>query len=432
MMGEADKFTDTVTLDIKATWLDLFEPYQYISSPKQPVPNHEELNWWIHCYPNGANGDCRGKVGVAVFTSDGNFELSVVFTIQNTDITTGNFTKQCDGPFSQAANAFTTHNQLELLAEDVFQDGTFVIQCDVVFNFSCEAVLNNLKLIEKPKSFEDNCIVKIDRDMLTFKPGRQAKTKKQVINGITWWIVYQPNGETEDDQHYVGVYFHVFGGPIITNFTCSMIMDGVKLEKTGIVRLTDDRGEGFRFVSHKQFLLAVDEEDNVDIKCHVTFYQFPAVTITATNKTETPAPTVASKSSSDHSHVCQDTISISMLDIMLDNTANGDFDTTPMTPVKGSDKHQWRLQVFPAGDFPRAEGYVSLYLDALTTEVKPVQCSGVVKIDGTNFEKKFSFAVEDGNVTGFPKLISHDKLKMLNCVSEGAIKFVCEANFETG
>uniref|UniRef100_A0A7E4VPI0 MATH domain-containing protein n=1 Tax=Panagrellus redivivus TaxID=6233 RepID=A0A7E4VPI0_PANRE len=416
------EFEDTETLSIEAEWLNIFEPGQCVVSARRPVPRCKNLYWWIECYPNGETLELKQYVSVFVCTSTGGFEFKKVITVLRSDVKCQS-TKFCPKNTSGGWKKCISHEKLVLA--DTIKDGVFTIKCDVIFKVP-NGTIDNLK---KSESFEDSCIIKFNRKLIeTYKPGQKIIEEKRTVNGITWWNHYYPCGETEDDKGYVSVFFHVSGGPIVLDRRYAMSINGVHVKYSSHSEFEETGNIGYlHCYTHEQCQLADHKNDIIEIVCKAIFTKpgLPTlpiyVQITPPEKVEAPLKKQSVK----------DSITAMMVDYQLDHNDVGEFDSTPKTFINGSDKHQWRLLYYPAGDNPRSKGHISLFLEVSTTETKTVTLSGVIKIVGTTFEKTFNMIVETDSISAFPKLISHEELRQIGGIIDEKVAIVCEGTFNT-
>uniref|UniRef100_A0A7E4WD46 MATH domain-containing protein n=1 Tax=Panagrellus redivivus TaxID=6233 RepID=A0A7E4WD46_PANRE len=116
----------------------------------------------------------------------------------------------------------------------------------------------------------------------------------------------------------------------------------------------------------------------------------------------------------------KNSITVTMVDYQLDHNDIGEFDSSPKTFVKGSDKHEWRLQWFPAGYCTRAKEHISLFVEASTPEKKTVTLS-----------ETFNMIVETDSSCAFQKLISHEELRRIGGIVDEKVTIVCEGTFNT-
>uniref|UniRef100_A0A7E4UTS0 MATH domain-containing protein n=1 Tax=Panagrellus redivivus TaxID=6233 RepID=A0A7E4UTS0_PANRE len=409
------EFEDTDTLSIDAEWLTLFEPGQSILSPRRRVPRCKNLDWWIECNPNGDTKAERNYVSVFICASAVGYELTKSVTVKRSDV------KYQSNKISEGFNKCISHDKLKL--GDTIKDGIFAIKCDVMFKVPLETI----ETIKKLERITDSCIIKFDRKKIdTLIPGNNIVEQKRTVDGFTWWIDYFPCGNIQNDKGFVSLFFHITGGPVTVKFTCAMSVDGVPIvQNPGFTDYgKSEKGKGFRqCFSHKQVKLADHKNDIIDIVCETVFIKPAEPTLPVTMQQNVEAP--LKKQS------VNDSITVTMVDYQLDHNEVGEFDSTPKAFVNGSDKHQWRLLCFPAGDTPRSKGHISLIVEASTTETKTVTLSGVIRIVGTTFEKKFNTIVETDSVSAFPKFISHEELRRIGGIVNGNVTIVCEGTFHT-
>uniref|UniRef100_A0A7E4VDN4 MATH domain-containing protein n=1 Tax=Panagrellus redivivus TaxID=6233 RepID=A0A7E4VDN4_PANRE len=277
----------------------------------------------------------------------------------------------------------------------IIRNGSFVIRCEIHF--------------------------KIELDKLTIN----KITKKRTVDGITWWIQYYPSGLQSTDKGYISVYFYVEGGPIKADFSCAMSIgdDIIQKRVSEACEKCDNWGDN-KWFSHKQCQIANHNNDVIDLVCQITFTK--------------PFPTPQNDSTLLQSvnkitKTCiEDAVTFTILECQLELNEVGDFDSTPKKFAERSGRHQWRILYFPAGDLNRSKGHISLHIEASTTEAETVILSGVIKIDGTPFEKKFKMFVENEDSSlAFSKLITHEELRGIGGIINNQIVFICEVLFET-
>uniref|UniRef100_A0A7E4V4V2 MATH domain-containing protein n=2 Tax=Panagrellus redivivus TaxID=6233 RepID=A0A7E4V4V2_PANRE len=359
---------DSETLTIDADLLDLLDHGQYVMSAKRPVPKCKNLSWWITCYPNGNETDNEGYLSVYVYTSMGGFEKTMTVTLLRSDI-----------------------------------------KVDVRFKIPQEMVQNEEKIEE------DNYVIKFNRTTIkTIKTGEGIVEGKRSFHGVNWWIQYYPAGYTYESKQYVSVFIFVDGGPKKLIIRGAISINGVAIYNDYNPDVFHNNGVGYlKLFSHKQCKLADHINDIVDIEFKVSV-----------RKTDVIFTAIPS-----HKTSVKDQLTVTFDEYELDR--NHDFEGTLKTAVKDSEKHRWWLQYFPAGDCARSKGHISLFIKASTSETKMVILSCVIRIVGTNFEKKFNMLIESDSYINFPKLISHEELKLIGGIVDSKITITCEAVFTT-
>uniref|UniRef100_A0A7E4VSA2 MATH domain-containing protein n=1 Tax=Panagrellus redivivus TaxID=6233 RepID=A0A7E4VSA2_PANRE len=59
---QTDELQDSDTLSVSADFLDTLIPGQSIPSTKRLLPGHQDVYWWVMCFPNGTDNDTEGHV----------------------------------------------------------------------------------------------------------------------------------------------------------------------------------------------------------------------------------------------------------------------------------------------------------------------------------------------------------------------------------
>uniref|UniRef100_A0A7E4V3L9 MATH domain-containing protein n=1 Tax=Panagrellus redivivus TaxID=6233 RepID=A0A7E4V3L9_PANRE len=400
------EFEDSETLTIDAVLLNLLEFDQFVTSPKRVVPKCKNLSWRITCYPNGNGAENKGYVSLFINTSIGGFEKTMTVTLLRSD-TKCTDTDTYVKPASDGWQRFVSHEKL--MSNGTIRDGVITIKAYVCFKIPRETMIDDEKLEE------DICVVKFNRKtMEMLKSSDAIVEEKRTFNGVNWWIQYYPTGHYHAGKRYLSLYFCA-DGLVRRNICAGICIDGVYVYRSFNYENTDKQGYS-KFFSRKQCLRADHDNGVIDIVCKIRIDKSAGVIPSTFNFPKTSI---------------SDTITVTMVDYQLEHNDVGDFDGTPKMPVKGSAKHQWRLQYFPAGDCARSKGHISLFIEASTVETKTVTLSGVIRIAGTWFEKKFNMIVESDSYYGFPKLISHDELKEIGGIVGSKIVITCKATFTT-
>uniref|UniRef100_A0A7E4VZ71 MATH domain-containing protein n=1 Tax=Panagrellus redivivus TaxID=6233 RepID=A0A7E4VZ71_PANRE len=413
----AFEFEDTETIVVRADWLNSFEPHQFIETPKR-LTSSEHLLWWLRCYPNSIGLENKGHVGVFTYTSIGGFNTEFVVTIDRSEIKDSHV-KSYDNPMKNGKRFLASHDDIR--SGQVIQNGSFVIRCKVNFKFNLE------KLRAPIPSCEDSCIVKVDRKTLeTYQPGQGIIEQKQTVDDITWWIRYFPNGTKPENKGHVSIFFYIIGGPVNMKCSCAMPIGGSLIKHYFSADCEQDGARGMsNCFSHNQCNLANSNNGIIDLVCTVKFRE-----LTKQVSTLTPPSTKTAQDKKRNKRCIKDTITTSFLECQLNGNVAGDYNSTDMKFAKGSDKHQWRVLHFPAGILAPSNGYIGLIVEATTTDTITVIMNGVIRIEGSPFEKKFSMLVEKDSSQSFPKLISHEDLRRNGGIIDSKITITCEATFE--
>uniref|UniRef100_A0A7E4V3H1 MATH domain-containing protein n=1 Tax=Panagrellus redivivus TaxID=6233 RepID=A0A7E4V3H1_PANRE len=263
---------------------------------------------------------------------------------------------------------------------------------------------------------EDSETLTIDADLLDLLDHGQyvmsAKRPVPKCKNLSWWITCYPNGNETDNEGYLSVYVYTSMGGFEKTMTVTLLRSDIKDDYNPDV--FHNNGVGYlKLFSHKQCKLADHINDIVDIEFKVSV-----------RKTDVIFTAIPS-----HKTSVKDQLTVTFDEYELDR--NHDFEGTLKTAVKDSEKHRWWLQYFPAGDCARSKGHISLFIKASTSETKMVILSCVIRIVGTNFEKKFNMLIESDSYINFPKLISHEELKLIGGIVDSKITITCEAVFTT-
>uniref|UniRef100_A0A7E4VMN0 MATH domain-containing protein n=1 Tax=Panagrellus redivivus TaxID=6233 RepID=A0A7E4VMN0_PANRE len=410
------EFNDTATIEVNTDLLTCCDEGQYFETKKRSI-GKKNLFWWLRCYPNGSGVFC-GSVDVSIHTSFGGFSIRHVTTIDRSDV------KKSGGGYYKEPlvcnHSLSPHFRIK--SGSIIQNNVFVIRCKVNFKIALDE-----PRIDHMKNFmEDSAIIKLNRKTLeSYDLGDSIVGEKRTIADMTWWTKYYPCGvEFENDYYNFDVFFNFTNAPEKTHFSCGLLIGGAFVQKSFDSMYSAGRAISF---SHKQLQNADHENDVVDLVCKVSFNR-PTKDVPK-NPTLPLKLTVLTKPTT--SKTCyKDSVAFSILECQLTFNEVGDFGSTPKRFVTGSDKHQWRVLYFPVGVLAPPKGFISLIVEASTTETKTVFLTGEITIRGTPFSKKFKMLVEEDSNIAFPKLISHEELRRIGGIVDQQVIITCDVTFE--
>uniref|UniRef100_A0A7E5A099 BTB domain-containing protein n=1 Tax=Panagrellus redivivus TaxID=6233 RepID=A0A7E5A099_PANRE len=377
---------DSVTFTLNEADLTGKKVGEGLLTPKRDIPYSDGLQYGIEWYPAGYKDAYKDHVSVYLEVNKP-IKATFMFTVNGSSISKTYTYEFAYSEDNYGFGDFASHEELRPL----FRDGKLTITCSI-FDIKPAKPANTIK--------DYTSFTLCEADLIGKKVGEDLLTPKRDIPnayGLQWWIQWYPAGKTATDKGYVSVYLWV-NKNVKAKFTFAN--KSSLTNKTDILELTDDtlcNGQN-KYASHKK-LRPLFEDGKLTITCSVKFDVLAVGAI-------------------------HDTFTFTLNEVDLTEMNVGEEILTSKRTVPCSDRLQWWIEYFPAGDGDDVEGFVSLYL----WTNKPVKANYVVVIDGTSISKTGSEEfTETPDNYGFSQYASHEELCPL--FRDGKLTITCSAEF---
>uniref|UniRef100_A0A7E4VQ44 BTB domain-containing protein n=1 Tax=Panagrellus redivivus TaxID=6233 RepID=A0A7E4VQ44_PANRE len=145
-----EALTDSMTLTIDASLLDVLEVDQSIQTPVVTVKDSNGINWSLECYPKGYGDGNDGHVSVFLQLGKAPLKIRAEFSISGTDYKK-TLIEDCRKKGPRGFSQFIAHDQLRHIGG--INNGYFVIECAVSFYITraIETVVDSVKMEALPK-----------------------------------------------------------------------------------------------------------------------------------------------------------------------------------------------------------------------------------------------------------------------------------------
>uniref|UniRef100_A0A7E4ZX57 Fibrocystin-L n=1 Tax=Panagrellus redivivus TaxID=6233 RepID=A0A7E4ZX57_PANRE len=415
--------TDEVQLKIRASFLELLEFGQFLRSDERPINGIDGLTWQLVIYPNGEKNENFGYFQAYVILSKGGFETSVEICIKDSDLKHQFKVVQAD--------AGRIRHPMIIFNGDIHSSG-----CIKDEEFLVEAKIEIKKPLQMPnpigneapviRTFEDSFTLTLDPEMLCLnETGVPMIMDSQRNNGITWNVVYFPNGEYPDETDHVKVRIIISGGPAIITWTAGLAIGSSTIYTGDTIELTGEDGTGACVATHYQCKIANKVAGNIEIVVNVKFSK-DANYITYRDKGQ---------------HAVSDAIHMEFPSGLFDLDYNGQFESsdnkllpTPnCTCSQKNAKHTWRIRYFFAGEDEEDKGHLTLYIDVDNPKLEPISVKGTITIDGMVDAQPYTFEFQQQKSQSFliKRLVSINDMRVKGALEGMDVGINCDATFET-
>uniref|UniRef100_A0A7E5A1S0 YceI domain-containing protein n=1 Tax=Panagrellus redivivus TaxID=6233 RepID=A0A7E5A1S0_PANRE len=263
--------------------------------------------------------------------------------------------------------------------------------------------------------FEDSETIVVKTDLLDAY-GQFIKTARRPTSyeNLFWWLECYPNGDTDDSNGHVSIFLHTSVGGFGVEATFTVDRSGIRKRKS--IGCTTPIQVGFpKFARHSSIRSgSIIYNDTFVIRCKVSFKTYSEPASISLIKT-----------------CVKDSVTFTISEKQLEMGNLGNVKSLAKKFATDSDKHQWQLAYFSTPATSDSEGTLNMFVEASTTETNTVTLSGVIKVDGTSFEKKFNMLVDDRSISVFPKLITHEQLRCIGGIIDSKVTVTCDVSFET-
>uniref|UniRef100_A0A7E4WB98 MATH domain-containing protein n=1 Tax=Panagrellus redivivus TaxID=6233 RepID=A0A7E4WB98_PANRE len=314
--------SDTLEFEIPTFLLEFANDDQYVSSNRRKIGDTSDGYWWLDCYPNN-----DGNVSVELRVSCKDIAVEYSVAIKGTDVLG---TDKLTTSVKSLSKCWDLISHDDLMESDAIQNDAFVLICNAKFEARDNPDESDTKIVEDSLKieFSNNDLYDATSD------SDECWTPSRLIPGyrqLFWSVDYYPRGTCEPG------FCAFIRSEYDVKYELAIHYKNMYLKSTMLTPFSQEQ------------LNASSDNDRVPVYVN-TFFEVPKVE---------DIDEIFEMCTVPNGSLAVNAIRLKLSPLLFHEDYIGDFDSSPMQQAQNSDKVEFRMRCYGAGDRPFNKNYLT-------------------------------------------------------------------------